>query len=217
MNPLPLATAQRYAAEIIKWLGPYCVTLQIAGSIRRNRPYVNDVDIVCIPKVTCSQDLLGADLDRSNLALEFLQDYVKERNPTASPAREPRFISGGEKEGKQVMLQLPKCQLDLWFAAADNFATRLLMRTGSKEHNIWFADRAAFHGLHWHPYEGLTPLPGKVYIWQPTEFATPVTIPAGQFLPCKTEQLLYFALGLSYLEPKNRELPWLAKHIDSGL
>jgi hypothetical protein len=46
---LPLATL--YAQQIVTWLTPFCERIEIAGSIRRQRPIVNDIDLVCIPKI----------------------------------------------------------------------------------------------------------------------------------------------------------------------
>jgi len=210
---MDLKTAQRYADKICTWLEPYALRLGVAGSIRRQRPFCADIDIVCIPKITADQDLLGAQTDRTNLCLGFLQRYVQmnQRPPVdpqspqdpATSLASPRFLSGGEREGKQVILQLPKCQLDLWFADESTWATRMLCRTGSKEHNIWLCTRANERGFHWDPYTGLRTLsqrsdPDQVY-------------PAGN------ERDIYNYLGLEFIEPKNRELEWLTKHIDSGL
>lgn len=190
-----LSLAQSYADKILAWLAPNCQRIEIAGSIRRQFPHVNDVDIVCIPKTTEVTDLLGGTGARSNHLLEYLQDYVKERNPTASKLRTPHFISGGEKEGKQVLLNLPKCQLDLWFATEENFAARLLMRTGSREHNIWIAQRAQDHGLHWNCYEGLS---------HRVAFTS-----REHLLPTPTEEAIYKALNLPFIDPTHREIQYL--------
>jgi DNA polymerase/3'-5' exonuclease PolX len=189
---LPLATL--YAQQIVTWLTPFCERIEIAGSIRRQRPIVNDIDLVCIPKIHEETDLLGAVSHRANRLFDYLVDYVRERNPSSSQHSKPHFISGGEREGKQMILQLPKCQLDLWFASEENLATRLLMRTGSKEHNIWFAQRAQDKGLSWKPYEGL--------------FQT-VFSDIPPLLPCATEESLYRAIGFDYIDPVNRESTWL--------
>lgn len=200
-SPMPLATAKHYAQKFVEWLTPFCVCerLQIAGSIRRARPICNDIDIVAIPKVTEQKDMLGAVISRTNHCLKFLQDYIAARNPSHSMLLLPRFICGGAREGKQVRLQFPKCQLDLWFADEATFGTRLLCRTGSMEHNIWLCQRAEERGLHWDPYHGLTDIARA----EPVE--------------ASTEEQLYAALGLKWIDPKNRELPWLKKTIDSGL
>ena len=186
---MPLATAKDYAGKIVAWLAPFCERIEIAGSIRRRRPQCADVDIVCIPIVTEALDLLGAVQSRSNRLLEFLQDYVQERNPSRSQHLKPYFVSGGEKEGKQCILELNKCQLDLWFATPETLATRLLCRTGSREHNIWIAERAKKLGGHWNPYEGLTL--------------------NGELVPARTELELYAALQLPFIPPERREVNWL--------
>lgn len=184
---MDLATAQRYAEKIVAWIGPHCERIEIAGSVRRQRPECADVDIVCIPKATGGKDLLGTAVDRKNLLLEFLKRYVAESGGKA------RFIAGGEKEGKQVLLELPKCQLDLWFADERTFALRWLIRTGSKEHNIWLAERAQKLNGHLQPYEG-------------------VSI-NGVEMPCPTEACVYAALEAPFIEPENREEGWIAANV----
>jgi DNA polymerase/3'-5' exonuclease PolX len=47
---LPLVTASRLADEVAELLRPYCERLEIAGSIRREREDIGDIDIVCIPR-----------------------------------------------------------------------------------------------------------------------------------------------------------------------
>lgn len=203
-TPMSLARATAFSQQIVSWLRPHCERIAVAGSIRRGRQVCHDVDIVCIPRITEHTDLLGNTISRDNHVLQFLQDYVDNRNPTGSLARTPRFISGGEKEGKQVIMELPKCQLDLWFATPETWAARLLCRTGSREHNIWLAERAAARGLHWNPYEGLCAERDRNLG------------PAG-IIPSYTEEDIYAHLGLTYIAPNNREAAWLSKHIDSGL
>src|SRR5205823_12049549 len=47
--PLPLAQAEKHAAKILAELAPFCERIEIAGSIRRRRPTVNDIDFVALP------------------------------------------------------------------------------------------------------------------------------------------------------------------------
>jgi DNA polymerase/3'-5' exonuclease PolX len=188
--PMRLATAERYARQIVDWLAPFCESIAVVGSIRRERITCNDIDIVCIPKITQQRDLIGAVSGLENHLLTFLRDYVARRNPDSSRTITPRFISGGEKPGKQILLQLPKCQLDLWFANSSNWATRLMCRTGSKEHNILICQRAQACGLKWDPYTGL------MDELEPGVFA-PLNTP--------TEEDIYKTLGLPFIEPANRE------------
>lgn len=199
---MDLRTAQHYADKILAWLSPYCHRLEIAGSIRRKRPQCADVDIVCIPKITEAKDMLGSVMHYSNQCISFLQEYVR--------TSKSHFISGGEGKGKQVIVQLPKCQLDLWFACDLTIASRLLMRTGSKEHNIWFAERAHDHGLKWFPYFGLA------YEKDIQARSGEQLFAADLILPRHTESALYSQLGLEPIAPENREAAWLTQNINSG-
>lgn len=187
-----LATAKHYAEKLYGWILPHCeavrtcATLQVAGSIRRERPVCNDVDLVCIPKVIEERDMLGAVISRTNVLHKFLQDYV------ANSGGKAKFQSGGDREGKSVILQLPKCQLDIWFATPETFATRLLCRTGSMQHNIWLAERAQRQGKKWTPYEGIEANGGLIRF--------------------SSEERIYAELGLPWVGPKKRELDWLVKN-----
>jgi len=44
-----LERAQKTAEAIMDTLRPYCKKIEVAGSIRRQRPWVHDIDIVLIP------------------------------------------------------------------------------------------------------------------------------------------------------------------------
>ena len=46
-----LADAERVAKKIVERLAPFAQCVEIAGSIRRQRPRVNDIDLVAIPRV----------------------------------------------------------------------------------------------------------------------------------------------------------------------
>ena len=45
----PLAEALEVANHIQSALAPHCARVEIAGSIRRRRPSIGDVEIVCLP------------------------------------------------------------------------------------------------------------------------------------------------------------------------
>jgi DNA polymerase/3'-5' exonuclease PolX len=57
---VPLALAAAIAEEARVGLAPACVRLEIAGSIRRGRADVGDVELVAVPRLTAAQpDLFG--------------------------------------------------------------------------------------------------------------------------------------------------------------
>jgi len=179
-----LITAQRYAEKILTWLMPHCERIQVAGSVRRARPECADIDLVVIPRLDVTRDMFGTVLTTRNVTWCFLCNYIAQSNGTA------KWLAGQENEhGKNWLLQLPKCQCDIFTATPDTWGTVLLCRTGSKEHNIWLASRVKASGGHWHPAEYLR-LGGKTH-------------------DVRTEESIYAACGLPYIEPADRELPYL--------
>lgn len=176
---MTLVYAQRCADRLLDWLMPYCELVRVAGSIRRGRPEPNDIDLVAIPKIDFERDLLGQPVRTRNLA----------ENAIRMRAGEEHWELG--KCGPQYMVWVAKgVQVDLWFATPGTWGTLLLCRTGSKEHNIWLAQRAKVAGGHWNPHHGLTIHGGTVGAM---------------------EVDIYEALGLQYIEPENREAGKLPK------
>ena len=114
-----LERAKKIAAEAIKWLSPYCQRIEVAGSVRRQKPVVNDLDLVVIP---C--DRWGLDS-----ALMRLGKYKMSGN-------------------KIARLEMDSISLDIYFATPETWATLLFIRTGSKENNIRLATLAKNRGWH---------------------------------------------------------------------
>jgi DNA polymerase (family 10) len=184
-DSIPLAKAERYAGAIVEWLRPFCSRIEIAGSIRRRRPFVGDVDVVCIPHLVEKQDLLGGTGVVRNLVREELIAYMA-KTPAAvwKSGKEPQW------DGQNFLLRLPKCELDVWCANEENFGSRFLCRTGSREHNVWLAERAKAHGGHWEPYRGLFMGSDRFSV---------------------SEVCIYEALGFPFVEPGDREVDFLRK------
>jgi DNA polymerase/3'-5' exonuclease PolX len=55
----PLPEAERVAAAIVADLAPFCARIQVAGSVRRRKEVVGDIELVAIPRYTPS-GLFGA-------------------------------------------------------------------------------------------------------------------------------------------------------------
>jgi len=136
---IALDKADKLAAKIVAALAPYCERIEIAGSIRRRRPLVNDIDIVCLPKRGDYQTLRERVLVHSRVVTEGPQTII-------------------------TRLQ-NDVQLDLWIAhqpkkdlfstTPTNFGVLLLSRTGSKEHNIWLCQVAEKLGRRLNPHHGV--------------------------------------------------------------
>ncbi len=121
---MDLQRAQTIATFIQEKLQPYCLRIEVAGSIRRTKPTVNDIDFVLIPS------------DPWNLEHE-IRGLRMAGPPPLDGQKLKRFTYNG-------------VQIDLYFAEKKTWATLLLIRTGSKESNIRLVTLAKNKGWHLH-------------------------------------------------------------------
>src|SRR5690242_17561878 len=73
---IPLAAAWELANRVLTELAPFCERIKIAGSIRREKPEVKDLEIVCIPKthrVPGPADLFGPGPDTTEVVPGFIE------------------------------------------------------------------------------------------------------------------------------------------------
>ncbi len=116
---IALERAQKVADAVVRRLSPYCQRIEIAGSIRRRIPWVNDVDLVLIP-----HDLWN-----------FHGELIK--------------LGQIKMSGNKIMrVMVGSTQVDIYVADEGTWATLLLIRTGSKESNIRLCSRAKDMGWH---------------------------------------------------------------------
>jgi len=137
---MKLQEAARLAERCVEVLTPFCERIEIAGSIRRARPNVNDIDLVALPKPG-QEAALRARIEKNG------------RPPRVSGPQTIVFDLAG---GFQVDLWLAHArEADLVAVTPGNFGTLYLCRTGAKEFNIWLAKQAQAKGLHWNPHHGI--------------------------------------------------------------
>jgi DNA polymerase (family 10) len=100
-----------------------------------------------------------------------------------------------------MVIELRKCQLDLWFADEQTLATRLLCRTGSMQHNIWLAETFKKRGQKWNPYEGV--LTGGTWWKSPGDGHEEYQ--GGTLRRFGSEEEIYQFAGLDFIPPEKRE------------
>ena len=155
---IALERAEKVAAEIIKRLAPHCQRIEVAGSIRRRKTWVNDIDLVLIPN-----DLWA--FHREVMGLGSMK------------------MSGG----KIMRVMVGAIQIDIYAATPETWATLLLIRTGSAQHNIKLASLAKKKG------------------WRLAASGDGLFDETGERIAGDTESSIFTALGLKYLEPRQRE------------
>jgi len=111
--------ALKIANDVVEQLRPHCERIEIAGSIRRKKSVVKDIEIVAIPKP------YDTGLFESGIATIVNKwEQVK-----------------GELPCKYTQRILPEgIKLDLFFAQPSNWGYILAIRTGSAEYSKFLAN-----------------------------------------------------------------------------
>lgn len=110
-----MADAMELAEGIQAFLAPHCDRCEIAGSIRRRKPEVKDVELVVIPKREPS-GLLGEPV-RSEVFIQAVETWEKIK---------------GEATGRYTQRRLEWGRvLDLFIVTPETYGLQLAIRTGS--------------------------------------------------------------------------------------
>jgi DNA polymerase (family 10) len=136
---IPLTKARALAERIVDEIKPFCDLVEIAGSIRRQRPFCGDIDLVILPN------------DSFKLKQRIFQDSRTQRVIDGDQNLIARLGNGVQLD---IFLAHPG-KTELFESTPSNFGSLLLARTGSREHNIWMIEKAKRAGMSWNPYHGV--------------------------------------------------------------
>lgn len=117
--------AKNTADRVMELLTPHCEVIHIAGSIRREKDFVKDIEIVCIPKkVFHAEDLFGG--GKKVIAPGFVEaiDHMKEKTIKGNVTG--RYMQMILKGGKV---------LDLFMPVPNDYYRQFAIRTGSREYS----------------------------------------------------------------------------------
>jgi DNA polymerase/3'-5' exonuclease PolX len=148
----PLAVARKLAEETRDYLREFCTRIEIAGSVRREKPMVGDIELVYVPRFSVEQDpreLLPKQI-RINQADAALESLIAQ----GALERRPNRL-GREAWGPEIKLArlLPSgVPIDFFSTMEKCFFNYLVCRTGSKESNMRIAMAAQDKGWKWNPF-----------------------------------------------------------------
>ena len=114
---MKLEEAQKIANKYLGLLKPYCSRIEIAGSVRREKPEVKDIEIVVIPHKKVLPDI------------HFIDPYER----FCEEINKLEKVKG-EPTGKYTQRILPEgIKLDLFMATERNWGNIFAIRTGSAD------------------------------------------------------------------------------------
>jgi DNA polymerase (family 10) len=131
---LNLEEAEKIAELVKANVESQCVQIEVAGSIKRQKPKIHDIDFVVVAK--------------SDAEWQKINDKLKQLKAKPNCA------------GKSVIKAYVPChggffQVDFYRAKPSTFGIHLLIRTGSADHNMWLAGHAFSKDMRLKYSEGL--------------------------------------------------------------
>jgi DNA polymerase (family 10) len=180
------------AKQVLAALFPVCSWAEIAGSIRRERAEVHDIDLVAIPSQQTRSGPLGGTVifDELQVWKDLIPKALKKIGLTV------------EAQGQELI----RCtfadngfQVDIYRARPETWGVILLVRTGSREHNVKLYTLAKSKGL------TLSAARGVISYWVDGRRLPEAE---GKVIASRSEEEIFAALGLAYVDPKHREVSY---------
>lgn len=182
----PLAEARAVAQDLLFTLKDSCERIIIAGSIRREKPFVSDIELLFIPKFELRPvpgDMFAfQDTNLAYLAIiKLMEEHVLDKRlNTVGGATWGRW----NKLAVHVPTGIP---IDLFESTPPKWWNMLVCRTGPRELNERIATLAQANGCRWKVYDvGFTDRRGDVW-------------------PMHSEEDVFKFVGLPYAEPQDRK------------
>lgn len=180
---MELERARAIAEEIMGLLDGSYMRCEIVGSVRRLKPFPNDIELLCIPKFigvlnllqqeSSIVDLLDGEL--KGLIVTHFLDY--RRNKKGSIVYGPK--------NKLLRHVESGIGVDIFSTTEECWAVSMVVRTGGKATNQRIAMAALNRGYRFHAY------------------GSGFTTPDGEII-CRSEREVFEAVGLPYLDPWER-------------
>ena len=194
------------ADRIVEELEPLCSRIEVAGSVRRRKEFVHDVEVLCIPKpgVAVSQqsamleDVEVAEID--DAVMQYLQPLIDQGVWSLRMNVKGNRIGFGKKNRimhrawtweTTTTVEIPETvPTDIFMATDETWAALMVIRTGPREWNQYAAKRAHQLGIK------LTVAGGGF-------------LKGGELVTCETEEEYFEILRVDYVDPIQRTPEWV--------
>ena len=180
----PASIARKVADKLAAELTSRCERIEVAGSLRRGKADVGDIEILYVPRL--GQVRVPGELfpRQGSLTDELLEQWLAKHMLTKRPN-----VNGTTAWGTLNKLAIHTASgipIDLFATTAVRWFVSLVVRTGSKEMNTTLANSALRRGMQLHAYGVLEN-----------------TKTGEQIIP-QSEREVFERLGVPYREPAER-------------
>lgn len=198
-----------HAERLCALLAPFCAQIEIAGSLRRGKPLVGDIEIVALPFPQTREAQSSLDFDFTGPAgkparpAEYvfcpaLSEQLTRLRAWKTISLDPSNPRDGRLYKRFTLPELDGFGVDLFLATPENFGNTLTIRTGSAAFSAFLMGRAKRRlRRQWNGY-----------LWQcrPGDIMKgDVPVPKGrERIACRTEQDYFRAVGVPWLPPHER-------------
>lgn len=181
---IPRADALALAGQLLAHLAPACERIEIAGSLRRMKEDVSDIDIVAIARAVRETDLFGEPsgprINQLDAALADINScgFIRRWNKNGPLLRSFDFGADG----------LPTMTVELSIVRPETWAAMFMMKTGNAVFSHWMVTSQAAGGAL--PF-GYKVADGR--LWH-----------LGAHIDTPEEPDLFAAISLPYIPPADR-------------
>lgn len=183
---IQLAHAQNIASELIHILNPFCERIEVAGSVRRKKNIVKDIELVLIPR----QEITFSGLFNDEEVITYpIDKFITQHNDFFTLRLNKNGITSYGDKNKLLLYHHNKygtIALDIFTADQSNFMMVKFIRTGGAENNKKIAITANQLGMNLRIYESC------------------FVDKRGFKYPMSSEEQIYKFLDLPYLKPEER-------------
>lgn len=147
---MELSQAKYIADGVVSKLAPFCDRLAIAGSVRREKAEVGDIEVICIVKKVALKDIFDNKIGEQPVKgfCDVVNAWTKVK---------------GDPTGKYTQRILPEgIKLDLFMTTVDAWGYIMVIRTGSVEFSKKVAARwvkFGYNGVDGMLNDGRRPVP----------------------------------------------------------
>lgn len=184
----PLAEARGVAEGLLTLLRSACERIEVAGSVRRQRPQVGDIELLAVSKVSPANQQMTFDRPRRIAQVtRYLDHRVGEL--IAKGTFDYRLNKLGRRAfgpKNKMLIHVPSgISVDLFSTTAENWGMSLLVRTGSADYCVKVMSRLIALGHRGHAYGG-------------------ITLQSGEEINCPTEEEVFRILQWPFVAPEQR-------------